>query len=185
MLFSHNQFSSTDNSLHYFLWRRIFAALDASAAYSSKSLLGAYHSPAMSSLSKALRQYESDNAHLAEAGAILARLCTMEVPAARKDVERAEKSATECERKAKQLNKAAAEARRRFADECERMKLEPESDESLEEQLRRQLVRLPEMFDRIALEMRVLREALECYCSFVEMTSKRYGGNFPVPIIFP
>jgi len=169
-------------ALNYFHCVKILEVLKETEA-DSKNIFGMYGSQRMKDWQDVLKFYQKDNLYLVEGASILARNVTYEIPAMKRLVTKCEQTQVECQKKEASCRKQAQEYRDKFMHSCTQLGLhfenfdfkntdqKPPSVNAVGNQLVSLMGKeLPEIFTKISLKSKEVKEAVEFYLRFLKST---------------
>lgn len=130
----------------------------------SKNILGWYGSQRMKDWQEVVKLYEKDNVYLAEAGQLMVRNISFEVPGLRRQIAKGVQVQQDCDRKDAECVKGAVDAKKKYSQVCKKMGIE---GDKIKHELVDLLKTLPEELSVIAVSCKSLREACELYTDFV------------------
>ncbi|XP_064097632.1 CDK5 regulatory subunit-associated protein 3-like [Macrobrachium nipponense] len=135
----------------------------------SRNILGWYGSQRMKDWQEVVKLYEKDNVYLAEAGQLLARYISYEIPAIKRQVLKGVQMQQDFDRRDAECVKGAATAKKRYTQMCKKIGIE---GEKIKHELVDLLKTLPSELDSIADSAKTLSSARALYADFVSFVVK-------------
>ncbi|XP_063992598.1 CDK5 regulatory subunit-associated protein 3 [Diachasmimorpha longicaudata] len=169
----------TGTHINYFHCRSIIEILKETEA-DTKNLFGRYGSQRMKDWQEIVRLYEKDNLYLAEAAQMLIRNISYEVPSFKKQIQKAEQTVHELDKKALEYKKSENTARTEFANLCKQLGI---PGNRIKRELIGKIVELSDIYERIAKKVESLTPVIAFYTGFVEFTLGRSRPNGCAPMI--
>ncbi|KAK7068949.1 Protein of unknown function (DUF773) [Halocaridina rubra] len=133
----------------------------------SKNILGWYGSQRMKDWQEVVKLYEKDSTYLAEAGQLLVRNVTFEIPGLKRQIAKGVQIQQECDRKTAECIKNAADAEKKYYQTCKNIGIK---GEKIKHELIDLLHTLPEELNTIADSCKNLKEGCQLYADFVSFT---------------
>lgn len=153
--------------INYFHCLKIIEILKETEA-DSKNLFGRYGSKRMKDWQDIVNSYQKDNIYLAEVSQILIRNISYEIPSLKKQITKLEQSETEVEKKIKDCNKSQQLAMKEFNTACEQLGIK---GKNIKNELLTLLDELPEIYNSIADEVKIVQKAIVLYGEFIKYLS--------------
>ncbi|XP_015117127.1 CDK5 regulatory subunit-associated protein 3 [Diachasma alloeum] len=169
----------TGTHINYFHCIKIIEILKETEA-DTKNLFGRYGSQRMKDWQEIVRLYEKDNLYLAEAAQMLIRNVNYEVPSFKKQIQKAEQTVHELDKKSLEYKKSENTARTEFTNLCKQLGI---PGNKIKRELVGKIVELGDIYERIAKKVECLVPVIEFYTAFVEFTLGRSRPNGCVPMI--
>lgn len=156
----------TGTYINYFHCLQIIEILKETEA-DTKSMFGRYGSQRMKDWQEVVRLYEKDNIYLAEAAQILMRNVAYEIPGLKKGLARCEQIQNDCEKKEEDCAKNARDFREKYLVLCQQLGIE---GKSIKKEIGQLLTQLPQLYNNVAEQVKLLNKASQYYQSFTKRT---------------
>uniref|UniRef100_A0A914CPB4 CDK5RAP3-like protein n=1 Tax=Acrobeloides nanus TaxID=290746 RepID=A0A914CPB4_9BILA len=129
----------------------------------SKNIFGYYSSQRMKDWQEVVNLYQKDNVYLAEAAQLLQRLIQYDIPAMKKQIDKADRAITDSVRKEQEYSKSAIDSRKQYEKELAKMGLK---GENLRKELMDLAAGLPTFLTSVSKDIVHLKGAVDYYENF-------------------
>ncbi|XP_071967716.1 CDK5 regulatory subunit-associated protein 3 [Engystomops pustulosus] len=145
--------------INYFHCLKIVEILKGTEA-ATRNLFGRYSSQRMKDWQEVISLYQADNTYLAECGTLLMRNVSYEIPALRKQITRCQQLVVECERRAEECVRGAADQRDQYYSSCKRYGI---SGEDVRKELQMLVRDVPADLRQVGSDAASLLPAIQLY----------------------
>ncbi|KAK7789713.1 hypothetical protein R5R35_014753 [Gryllus longicercus] len=160
--------------INYFHCKNIIEILRETEA-SSRNIFGSYGSQRMKDWQEIVKLYEKDSVYLAEVAQMLMRNVNFEVPSLKKQIAKCEQLQTECDKQVLDYQKRYNSMQNELKVLFKQLGIE---GKKVKHELVARLQELPDIYNKVAENAKLLSKAVEYYSAFVVLiTGQEHPGG--------